>query len=449
MARNILQDIVPPEKRSIRNVTLPERARRDRRVSVEKPVKQAEIRPVEKEVEVPQPEKPQFYPYPQETKNKRKPKKIIVWSSGLIAVILIFVLLSSSLASAVIKVTPRNATVNASNEVFKADTGATEGINLEIVEISKEGGEVVPATGEERVERKASGTIVIYNNFDDNNQRLIRNTRFQTPEGLIYRIDESVVVPGRRTDNGSVVPGSVEVTVFADEPGDRYNISLKDFTIPGFSDDPGRFKDIYARSKTEMTGGFVGTVKTVSSADEESAKNRIRSKLESDLRKEVSEQIPEGFVLFDDAIIFDSESLQQTQARGDSVQINEMVVLKAIIIKKSELANALAERLEPNFTGEDSDVINWENLTFSIQNKESLDLLRGNEVSFVINGEVGLIKTFDENSLRSDLAGNSKKNMHNILSSYQSIERAQSFIKPFWKRSFPKNEEKISVEIEL
>ncbi len=449
MARNILQDIVPPEKRSIRNVTLPERARRERRTVVEKPVKQPVNRPVEREVEKPVSEEPQFYPYPQEIRARKKPKKILIWGSGSILVILLFFIFSSSLSSATIRITPRNAEVTASNETFKADVGATEGINLEIIETSKEGGEVVPATGEERVERKASGTIVIYNNYDSNSQRLIRNTRFQTPEGLIYRIDESVVVPGRKTENGNTVPGSIEVTVFADEPGDKYNIGLKDFTIPGFSDDPGRFKDIYARSKTEMTGGFVGTVKTVSDSDETSAKERIRKKIQDDLKKELLSQVPEGFVLFEDAMIFDFESLPQSEARGDSVQINEKVVLMAVIIKKTELANALAERLEPNFIGDDSDVINWNELGFSIQDKESLDLIRRSEVVFTINGQVRLMKTFDSNSLKREIAGNPKKNLHNILSSYPAIEKAQSSIKPFWKRSFPEKEERIEIEILL
>lgn len=447
MARNILQDIVPPEKRSIRNITLPERVRREKRPIQNSPLKPVAGENIKKEAQMVAPESPrdpQFYPYPQDTKKRKLTKKSTFWSLGVVALIFLFFIFSSLLSSATIKITPRNAVVNASNEIFKANAGGTEGVNLEIIEISKEAGEVVPATGEEKVERKASGTIVIYNNYDSNDQRLIRNTRFQTPEGLIFRIDESVVVPGK-----GATPGSVEVTVFADEPGDKYNIGLKDFTIPGFSDDPGRFKNIYARSKTEMTGGLIGTVKTVSSSDETNTKERIRVKLQEDLKREVLSQIPAGFILFDDATFFDYESLPQSEARGDSVQINEKVNLKAVIIKKSELASALAEKLEPNFTGDDSDVKNWEDLVFEIQNKENLDLLRENEVSFTINGEVILIKTFDEKILKTDLAGNPKKDLNNILSGYPSIERAQSFIKPFWKRSFPKKEEKIKIEIIL
>ena len=80
------------------------------------------------------------------------------------------------------------------------------------------------------IERRASGKIIVFNNYSTNSQRLIARTRFETLEGKIYRIRDAVVVPGISDKDGRKTPGSIEVTVFADEPGEEYNIGYTDFT---------------------------------------------------------------------------------------------------------------------------------------------------------------------------------------------------------------------------
>jgi hypothetical protein len=51
----------------------------------------------------------------------------------------------------------------------------TESLNLE-------------ATSEQQVENTASGKIKISNLYSKETQDLIKNTRFETPQGLVYRI---------------------------------------------------------------------------------------------------------------------------------------------------------------------------------------------------------------------------------------------------------------------
>ena len=71
-----------------------------------------------------------------------------------------------------------------------------------------------------------------------------------------------VTIPGTKVENGKTVPGSKEVDVVADKAGAEYNIGLTDFTIPGFKGSP-KFETVFARSKTEMTGGYVGNSQIV------------------------------------------------------------------------------------------------------------------------------------------------------------------------------------------
>jgi hypothetical protein len=391
---------------------------------------------------------PEIYPYSGsgESKRRRLLSRPIFWLGAAIAVLILGFGASLMFSSATVSVMPSQSLVQAESESFTANKESSEGLSFEIVETEGDGKEVVPATGEERKEVKSSGQIVIYNDYDSNDQRLIKNTRFETPEGLIYRIDESVVVPGRVERNGSNVPGSVEVTVYADEPGEKHNIGLKDFTIPGFRSDPGRFEKMYARSQTEMKGGFVGMVKIVQETDALTSRKRIRETLQADLQNKIRSQIPDNFVLFDEGLIFEFEELPQSEARGDSVTINERVKLYGILLKKDSLANALAQRLDPEFSEDDIDVANWNDVDFVIVGKGDFEPERDLELDFEINGNINLMLTFDAEQLKFDLAGKPKKRLRTVLSGYSSIDRAEASVSPPWKRSFPKNTDDIKIE---
>src|SRR3989344_6529655 len=178
-----------------------------------------------------------------------------------VAVAVLGIGLSVFFSGATVFATPRQEAVTV-NGTFTAVKESKPGeLQYETMTLSKETSLSVSATGEKHVERKASGNIVIYNNYNSESQRLIKNTRFETPEGLIYRVDKSVTVPGRKSEGGVAAPGSMEITVYADQPGSSYNIGLTDFTIPGLKGDP-RYEKFYARSKTPMTGGVSGVVKT-------------------------------------------------------------------------------------------------------------------------------------------------------------------------------------------
>ena len=104
---------------------------------------------------------------------------------------------------------------------------------------------------------------MIYNKYSAEAQIFVKDTRFETPEGKIYRIDRAVTVPGMKNSGGQTVAGSVEATVYADKSGSEYNIGFSDFTIPGLKGGL-KYEKFYARSKTPMTGGMKGTVPDIS-----------------------------------------------------------------------------------------------------------------------------------------------------------------------------------------
>ena len=159
-----------------------------------------------------------------------KNKKRLALLGLFVGVIALAVLVSGFFNGASVSITPRTAEASIQNEYTARKGEAAAELAYQIISISSEGSESVKATGERQVEKRATGTIIIYNNYSDTPQRLIKNTRFATPEGLVFRISDSVNVPGKI----GPTPGSIVAVVTADEPGDKYKVGLKDFTIPGF-----------------------------------------------------------------------------------------------------------------------------------------------------------------------------------------------------------------------
>jgi len=452
MPKNILQDIVPPEKRSIRNIPIPNKLNRSS--SMMSDVKSAKIkeeffempkqlaRPKDTQDNIHYGEDilPHAYPFEDEEKKVFPRKnKLLILGSVCFAIIIVGLAITSLFNGATVTVVPQQEKVEAKSDtsIFTAKKDAKEGeLAFQILTLKKTEGQDVPATGSENVQRKASGTIIIYNTTSAREQRLIKNTRFQTTEGLVYRVNDSVVVPGSSTVSGKVTPGSIEVVVFADESGEKYNIGKVDFTIPGFAGDP-KFKTIYARSKTEMTRGFVGTVKKISDADAAKAKQELNAKLAQELKKDALSQVPADFVMFDDALFYSYATLPQSGASESSTTVNEEGTLSAVIFNKSVFASNVAEGLAPAVANTDVAIVGADNLNFTIVNKASIDPTNINEISFTLNGSLTFISQFDENRLKSDLVGKKKSDITMILQDYPSINRANAVIRPFWKSVFP------------
>jgi len=331
--------------------------------------------------------------------------------------------------------------------VFSAYKNTTDdsGLSFQIMMLSDKKSKEVPVSLEKEVNRKASGTIVVYNEYSSKSQKLVKNTRFETPDGKIYRIKTSIIVPGTRVDGGEIIPGSVEAVVFADEPGEGYDYGLTDFTIPGFKNSP-QYDKFYARSKTEMTGGFSGVLKYPSDEDLEKALSELETELKDSLFEKASAQKPEGFVLYENAMFFEfskSEDIEETT--GKTVSVMKEGKFYGILFNKREFSKFIASRAISSFNGEEVDVINIESLDFSVQGDGIITPL-DEKIKFALTGNVEVVWVVDEELLKEKLAGTPKKNFQEILSEFPYIERAKASLRPFWKRTFPNETKHIKVE---
>ncbi|MEK7556050.1 MAG: hypothetical protein AAB523_02045 [Patescibacteria group bacterium] len=378
---------------------------------------------------------------------RRGGRRILLWSAALFAALVLVFSFLSLFTGANVTITPKQDTGVIEGEFSAYKEPAPGELAFDVMILAKDEGKDIPATKERQVERKASGNIIVYNKHSTAAQPLIKNTRFEAPEGKIYRIKESVSIPGTKVEAGKMIPGSLEVTVYADEPGESYNIGLSDFTIPGFKGSP-QYENFYARSKTEMTGGFSGVVKYPSEEDIKVAREELQNTLKEQLLAEANVQKPDNFILYEDGIFISYEGEDKIEETSDdTARITERATLNGVIFNKDELAKFIAKQaLQNRYDGSAVTIPNVDQITFNVVDKQSASPF-DKSISFSLSGTVNVIWTVDEEGLKAALVGKPKKGLQfqEVLAAFPYIQRAEASIKPFWKRTFPDSVDKIHI----
>jgi len=316
-----------------------------------------------------------------------------------------------------------------------------------VTEISTESSRAVPATGEEEVIQKASGNITIYNEYSEEDQRLVKETRFRSPAGLIYRIPESVLVPGLTRDaSGNVTPGSVVAEVFADEAGENYNIGGARFNVPGFEGLP-QYEGFYAISEAPMTGGFNGVRKIVSEADRSAAERELRDEIRQSLQSEAQSSSNNDTLVFTDESLTTYQMLNE-EMRGDRVVIAMRGSTQGVIVNHEKIAQAVAQNALSSFD-ESRDVVRIENISdMEIRVVPGNDAAALSTVRLTARGNAHFVWVIDTEVVKDALRGISRNDISNIVTSLTGVSRIESKIRPFWKKTFPNNTDDIDVIVD-
>ena len=464
MAKIPFSDVTPPDrKRSIRNVPIPTGGKRKVPLNIVPPKESGPIieTPSYGEQNLKTTTEPtnkeggayEYY-YPKRTSidrvngedftsNKKSKKKFVFGGIALVVVLVFIVGMMTVFASATIELVPKSQDISVDTKITASSKAEDDVLIYEVTKLTKNQTTSVPAAGEEMAEVKASGKIIVYNNFSTEPQRLIVRTRFESPEGLIYRIPESIIVPGK-TSSG---PGSIEVVVYADEAGDKYNIDKTDFTIPGFKSDANRYKGFYARSSTDMSGGFVGKRKTVLQTDKDVALQDVEAQAKADLLNGLKSKVPDGLVLLPGAIIYESKELP-IQENGSSVVIGKEVTAYAIMFNAETLGSKIADQYISK-----SD--EWADIKPSIKDFSLLNLTapstvkNGEKVELQINGTAKVLAHIDTDVIKERVLGAPKGDAGKLMDEFTGISSVTATLRPVWKRSFPDNLSKIYIKVTI
>lgn len=385
------------------------------------------------------PSEPPYVRAPKEYMDK--PKSSFPWRLALLALVVVVGSIGAiyAFSGAKVSITPRVDTATVGGE-FSATPSSGE-LPFEIITVEKIGKQEVKAEGTENANDPAQGSITIYNG-QEKVQELIKNTRFETPDGLIFRIHESVKVPAGTKAN----PGQLQVTAYADAGGEKYNIGPSTFTLPGLKGSAA-FELVYAKSTSGMSGGFTGTRPSVSEKTREAQVASIHAALEKELRAAVSEKVQEGYVVVPGALTFSYSPLPSTAGDEGKVQVQENGIATAVIFPKNALAKAIASRAIGSYAGQDVTLETAEGLTLTPK-EGVLPTPSTPAFVFTLSGNTKIFWIVDETKIAGSVAGKSRQASNTILAGFPEVEKAVLSLKPFWAGTMPQDPAEIKVIVD-
>ena len=379
-------------------------------------------------------------------RRRRMPKNFWLIALGVVAACAFFgLLLSTVFAGATITVYPRTDTVTLPETLLAQPNAPVGVLPYQTVSVTRLATVSVPASGTKMVSRPASGVLTISNSFSSASQRLIANTRFEAEDGKIYRIRESVTVPGATGTGQALKPGTISATVYADSPGPSYNKSAGEtFTIPGFKGSP-RYSKFSAASGGAISGGFTGDEPAIADSDLAAAKTSLQQKLDADVRAAATAEIPSGFIAIPGTLDVSFMGLTQTPSSDKTATISQSATATGIIIRQSNLASAIARSEIDQYQGEA--VLFGDASTMDISIEQGSKRQDG-AITLVLKGKTVLVWQFDKEALLSALVGKGKSEFQDTMQAFRpAVDNADVSIRPFWQGKFPSDPAKITIKV--
>jgi hypothetical protein len=333
-------------------------------------------------------------------------------------------------AGAKVTITPRT-----NSAAIAADFSATSGqgdIPFEVVTVNKTVNANVPAESTITANDPAFGKITITNQ-QTTPQALIKNTRFETPAKLIFRIRDSVSIPAG---------GSITVTVYADEAGEKYNVAPTTFRIPGLAGSKA-YELVTAKSDAAMTGGFSGTRPAVAQATKDKQYADMQAKLAPDLAKDLAAKIPAGYILVPGASFMSYEPLNDTAGASGTVSLSEQGTITAVVMPADALARAIAFKAVGSYAGEPVTLKDVAGLT--AKPAEASIAPDAQTFNFNLTGTANIVWQVDAAKIAGAVAGKTRDSAKIALESLTEVNKASLVLRPFWAQHFPGDPAKIKV----
>lgn len=418
-----IRDIVPKkELRTIRNIPIPPRIepRKPKSEDIEIPIKK-----FENDREFPD-----------------NPKKHIksIWIIATIAVIVLFFVVTAVFGNASIDVGTKQVTFDVPQNITAKQNPGTGEIGYSVVTLSEQNGTFIPGTSQKEVSTSASGQIVIYNNTSSS-QTLIKTTRFENSDsdGLIFRLNSEVTVPARTISGGKTIPGSITAAVTADQPGSKYNEGLIDLNVVAFKG-TSKYTEIYARSKTPLAGGEIGTVPVVDSDSMNSASTNLENKIATDLTSKISKQLPGKFVIPDGAYQINfSTSTSATSTDGLNLEMSGTITAYALDTK-SIFESISSETQNDPFSNSDVKVLSSNLKTISYNEASST-------LTMDLNGSLTIDAAINPADVLKAALGKSKEDALQAVQNIPGVDTVRINLTPIWKLKIPDDSSKISINI--
>lgn len=340
----------------------------------------------------------------------------------------------------------RSSSADIQADVSASGVEAEKGMvpaKLEQLENEKQGD--FTATGSKSGGGKASGKVVIYNDFSAESQTLVATTRLETADGKLFRIIKTIVVPGMTKVGADTKSGAIEADVVADKAGEDYNIDPADFKIPGFKSGP-KYDKFYARSAKTMTGGSsTGETAVIMAQDISQAKEKMLAQAKVDAAQDLRQSLPAGRKIFDDGVAVELESAVPSAVAGtetDKFTLSAKVKIKSLSFSEEDVKKIIEANSKNSQDA--AEAVNFTSPINYILAEENVD--KG-YIKFQAKTDLGVAGGIDLENFKKGVLGKTSSEVSAFATAYPAVSREETTFWPFFVNRVPMNENRVEIEV--
>lgn len=363
-------------------------------------------------------------------------RRIAVTFTLLVAAALVIVLYLSTVQAVIhIDSTEEAITTEFITNVFETPTTETDIRGVVLSGTLGDTRTFVP-TGQDQqeVEGTATGTVTIFNNLSTS-QPLVATTRFLSPDGVLFRLEDGVTVPSG---------GSVEASVYADVDGGSGDIGPTTFTIPGLS--AAKQELVYAESLAAFSGGL-SYISVVSQEELDTRTQEMVDALTLDAQTMLIAEAGEEL----DGVSYDVEILEQTSTvaageEADAYELTVQVQVSGVFFDQAALETlALAKLYEGLGQGQEFVGANAEKMTVRVEDVSEA------EQHAVVHVTLASAAVTSETSQALDVGrfiGMTEEEVRDLLVEEGIATGVDVEFFPFWIKTIPRLKDHIYIEIQ-
>lgn len=308
-----------------------------------------------------------------------------------VVVVLVGIVIYVAFSKTTIKITLRDVPSSVPFQYTTTELGVVPEVT--VVDASFIYTDYVPTVTEDAV---ATGTVRLINQYSGD-QPLVKTTRLLSTEGVLFRTNETVTVPAG---------GSVEVAVYADQPGEAGNISASKFEIVALDDS---LKDqIYGESEQPMTGGIIQRVELT---------EEIVTAAKAAALVELT-TADDATTLSDLTQVINGEVGETV----DSVIVTTTGTITTVLVTSEQLLSQLQS--------EDQPVSVDSGITYELNQDGEEIIISGEADSMLTASNLDFIEP-------AALTNKTEQQIHEYLAQYEQVDQVEVHFVPFWIDTTP------------
>lgn len=217
--------------------------------------------------------------------------------------------------------------------------------------------DIFETTGEKDIGSRAQGLAMFFN-FTGLTQLVFIEDGLETNDGKLFTIKSPLTIPAASVSaDGDIVPGEIEASIVALEPGEESNILPQKIFIQSVS--PDKQLKIFAEVTTALQGGTSEVVQVISQTDIDQAQEELKNVLTTIILEKISQNLPDTETYMEETLTFTREDFSSKVDINIDDETSEFsYVLDAkteIIVYQNEDLNdlikrSLSEKLNANET---------------------------------------------------------------------------------------------------